>query len=255
LGGSDIHSLSIVIPTYNERANLDPLFEELAQLKGKLSVPFEVLIVDDRSPDGTRETAFVAGQQHGLKVRVITREGSRGLGTAIVAGLEQCDSDLACVMDADLSHPPELLPALVANLNGFDGTVASRYASGGRIAEWTLHRKIISFVATRIVHHLLDVECADPLSGYFVLRSACVRGIPLTGLGNKPLLEILSKTEFEVFEVPYQFRNRVAGKSKLTFRAILEFIWLILCLRRERDISRRASEVIPDEALISPPHS
>ena len=230
MGGDRKAALTVVIPTYNERVNIDALFGEFARLKKAWPIPFDILIVDDGSPDGTREAAYNLGQRYGLDVRVHVRPGSRGLGTAIVAGLNLCDTYLVCAMDADLSHPPILIPTLFERLNGFDGTVASRYAVGGRIADWSLHRRIISRVATRIAKSALEIRCADPLSGYFLFRTASVRGTKITGLGNKPLLEILGRKGLGIFEVPYEFRNRAAGESKLTMRAILEYILLILRL-------------------------
>src|SRR5207245_3378121 len=141
------------------------------------------------------------------------RPGSRGLGTAIVAGLNLCDTFLVCAMDADLSHPPILIPTLFERLNGCDGTVASRYAVGGRIADWSLHRRIISRVATRIAKSALDIRCADPLSGYFLFRTASVRGIKITGLGNKPLLEILGRQGWESSKCLTSFATARPGRA------------------------------------------
>jgi dolichol-phosphate mannosyltransferase len=251
VGGDGKAALTIVIPTYNERANVDALFNEFAHLNEPWPIPFDILIVDDGSPDGTREAAYNLARRYGLEVRVHVRSGSRGLGTAIVAGLNLCDTDLVCAMDADLSHPPILIPMLFERLNGFDGTVASRYAVGGRIADWSFHRKIISRVATRIAKSALDIRCADPLSGFFLFRAASVRGTKITGLGNKPLLEILSRNGLGIFEVPYEFRNRAAGESKLTIRAILEFILLVLRLRWA-DRGPLASPKDPIETSVAP---
>jgi dolichol-phosphate mannosyltransferase len=253
--GEDDCTLSIVIPTYNELANIDPLFREFADLRGTLPIHFEIVIVDDGSPDGTKDGVRSLGQQYGLPVRVHVRTGRRGLGTAVAEGLSLCDSDFVCVMDADLSHPPILLATLLERLNGFDGVVASRYTAGGRIAVWPLHRRIISLVATRIAQSILKIGCADPLSGYFVFRTASIRGPPITGRGNKPLLEFLSRGNIEVFEVPYEFRNRVAGKSKLTVRAILEYVWLVLRLRRERNGERFPPDTALDEGAVAPRNS
>ncbi len=252
MSGRSGYKLSIIIPTYAERANIEPLFSELARLKETMAIPFEVLIVDDASPDGTREAAAFFGRLYGLAVRVHVRSEVRGLGTAIVTGLTLCDSDLVCVMDADLSHPPLLLPILLERLNGFDGVVASRYANGGHIADWPFHRRLISFIATKIVHRVLDVKCADPLSGYFLFHSDSLRGLPLTGLGNKPLLEILGQRTVGIFEVPYEFHDRQAGKSKLTAQAIFEYVLLVRRLRRVQSKGRSISERISNESSTEP---
>ncbi len=252
MGGDDGRTLSIIIPTYRERANIEPLFLEFVRLKDCMSIPFEILVVDDGSPDGTRELASLLGQRYGLRVRVHLRADSRGMGTAIVVGLSLCDSDLLCVMDADLSHPPLLLPTLVDHLNGFDGTVASRYTTGGRIVSWSLHRKIISRVATKIAHHVLDTSYADPLSGYFLFRAASLRGLSVTGLGNKPLLEILGQSNVQIFEVPYEFRNRQAGKSKLTVRAIFEYLLLVMRIRENHRDRLALAKRISEETSTAP---
>ncbi len=252
MGGDSEHTLSIIIPTYAERENIEPLFLEFARLKESMSIPFELLIVDDGSPDGTREAAAFLGHEYGLRVRVHLRTESRGLGTAIVAGLRLCESDLVCVMDADLSHPPLLLPTLIERLNGFDGAVASRYTRGGRIATWSLRRKIISRVATKMAHHVLDTNCADPLSGYFLFRTDSLRGLSVTGLGNKPLLEILDQSNVEIFEVPYEFHNRQAGESKLTVRAIFEYVLLVLRLRQSQRERGALAARTSDETSTAP---
>src|SRR5436853_2667207 len=119
--------LSIVRPTYNEWENIEQLFDEIGLVAPQLKRPSEVVLVDDRSPDGTAELASQLGRDRGLDIRVVTPNGPRSLGGAIARGLDACRWDLVCVMDADLSHPPSLIPTLVASLDGAEGVVASRY--------------------------------------------------------------------------------------------------------------------------------
>jgi dolichol-phosphate mannosyltransferase len=226
--------LTVVIPTYNESPNLAALFQQFALLRSTWRPSIDLLIVDDDSPDGTSRIAAELGAQAGVPTQVLVRHGRRSMGAAIVEGLRQCDTDLVCVMDADLSHPPSLLPLMLERLNGFDGVVASRYAAGGRIPHWPAHRRIISLVARAIAQGVIRTPSTDPLSGFFLLRRASIEAIPLTGLGHKPLFEILAQAELTVYEVPYVFRNRENGRSKLGTRAVLEYLRLTMSLWQRR---------------------
>src|SRR5947208_3144549 len=222
--------LSIIIPTYNERENIEQLLAELASVAPRLNGPAEVVLVDDRSPDGTAELAGELGRGKGLNVRVVTRNGPRSLGGAIAHGLDVCRRDLVCVMDADLSHPPGLIPSLIESLDGADGVVASRYVPGADIQSWPARRHLMSFGATLIARIGLRVPCPDPLSGFFVFRRSFLRSVRIRGDGNKPLLEILVQARPIVSEIPYVFRNRRNGESKLTARNIGEFLGLVVRL-------------------------
>src|SRR2546426_10173244 len=137
--------LSIIIPTYNERENIEQLLAELASVAPRLNGPAEVVLVDDRSPDGTAELAGELGRGKGLNVRVVTRNGPRSLGGAIAHGLDVCRTDLVCVMDAGLSHPPGLIPSLIQSLDGADGVGASRDVAGAGIPAWPVPRHLFSF--------------------------------------------------------------------------------------------------------------
>jgi len=222
--------LSIVIPTYNERENIEQLLAEIASVSVQLNRPSEVVLVDDRSPDGTAELASGFGRAIGLDIRVVTPDGPRSIGGAIARGLEVCRWDLVCVMDADLSHPPGLIPSLIASLDGADGVVASRYVPGADIESWPARRHLMSFGATLIARVGLRVPCRDPLSGFFVFRRSFLRSVRIRGDGNKPLLEILVQARPIVIEIPYVFRNRRNGESKLTARNIGEFLGLVVRL-------------------------
>jgi len=222
--------LSIVIPTYNERENIEQLLAGIASVAPQLRRPSEVVLVDDRSPDGTAELASQLGRDKGLDVRVVTPSGPRSMGGAIARGLDVCRWDLVCVMDADLSHPPSLIPSLIASLDGADGVVASRYVPGADIESWPARRHLISLGATLIARIGLRVRCRDPLSGFFVFRRSFLRSVRIRGDGNKPLLEILVQARPAVSEVPYLFRNRRNGDSKLNARSIGEFLGLVIRL-------------------------
>src|SRR5437899_2648983 len=153
--------LSIVIPTYNERENIPQLLSELAAVLTRLDRPSEIVLVDDRSPDGTADLADRLGRDKRIAVRVVTPDGPRSMGGAVARGLGACRWDLVCVMDADLSHPPGLIPSLLKSLDGADGVVASRYIPGANIESWPARRHVISFVATMIARFGLGVPCRD----------------------------------------------------------------------------------------------
>jgi len=223
--------LSIVIPTYNERENIAELLGELRRIAPRLKRPYEIVLVDDHSPDGTGDIAERTAHGLGLGVRVLSRDGERSMGGATAAGVRACSWDLVCVMDADLSHPPSLIPEMVESLDGADGVVASRYVPGARIESWPVVRHVISYVATVLARSTLHLRCRDPLSGFFLFRRSLLEQVAITGDGNKPLLEVLVGAKPVVNEVPYHFRNRKNGRSKLTAGNIAEFLRLVAVLR------------------------
>jgi len=223
--------LSIVIPTYNERENVAELLAELRRIGPRLTRPYEVVLVDDRSPDGTGDIAERLARELGLEVRVLSRDGERSMGGATAAGVRACSWDLVCVMDADLSHPPSFIPTMLESLDGADGVVASRYVPGARIESWPVARHLMSYIATALARSTLHVRCRDPLSGFFLFPRSLLEQISITGDGNKPLLEVLVRAEPIVNEVAYHFRNRKNGRSKLTAGNIAEFLGLLVVLR------------------------
>lgn len=210
--------LTVVVPTYNEAANLAELVRRVAAV-----VPgAEILVVDDGSPDGT---ARVARDLAGYGVRVIERMGERGLATAVLRGIAEARSDLCVVMDADLSHPPEAIPRLVAAVEegGAEVAVGSRYVPGGQIEDWPLWRRAASWAGTLLARPLVGVR--DPMAGYFCLRRSLLEGVELRPQGFKILLEILARTRVRrVAEVPIRFEDRAAGKSKFGARQRREFL-------------------------------
>jgi len=208
-------TVSIIIPTYNEKDNIAPL---LARIDKALSgYDYDILIVDDGSSDGTIEAASELASRY--PVKVIVRRNQRGLATAVVHGLEKASGQIIGVMDADLQHPPEVIPELIKALQGgADMVVASRYIEGGGCPNWGLSRKIISRVALVISHLLLPSTrpVKDPLSGFFMFRRQSVAPEKLKPIGYKISLEVMLTGRFQrVVEVPYIFEDRSAGKSKL----------------------------------------
>lgn len=212
--------ISVVIPTYNERENIKWIVKEVdVALAGR---PHEIIIVDDNSPDGTAEEA--ARMQPEINVRVIKRVGERGLGSAVVRGFAEAAGDVLAVMDADGSHPPEALARMAEKIDsGCDLVFPSRHIAGGGIEDWTTFRRIVSKCATLLARGLTN--CTDPMSGYFMLKRKVIEGVKLNPTGFKIGLEILVKGKYKKYgEVPYIFRNRRAGKSKLSTKEYANYV-------------------------------
>jgi dolichol-phosphate mannosyltransferase len=195
---------TVVVPTYNEADNLPELARRI-----RAALPdADILVVDDASLDGT------AAKAHDLGLRVIERRDERGLSSAVVRGLAEAQADICVVMDADLSHPPETIPQLVAAVEtGADMSVGSRYVAGGEIDHWPLLRRLTSKTGTLLARPLTPVR--DPLAGFFCLRRSLLDGVTLKPRGFKILLEILARARpSRVVEIPIRFQDRDAGTSK-----------------------------------------
>ena len=208
--------LSLIVPTYCESQNIAFLVERVHQSLSRYS--YELVVVDDNSPDGTSEIANSLSQQY--PVRVITRRNERGLASAVVEGFKQARGEILGVIDADLQHPPEVIPELLENVrSGADVVIASRYVEGGGSEGWSASRKIISKGSKLLAQVLLSSArgIKDPLSGFFLLRREVIDGVELSPTGYKILLEVLVKGKAtEVAEVPYIFKVRERGTSNLT---------------------------------------
>ncbi|MGB2885154.1 MAG: glycosyltransferase family 2 protein, partial [Dehalococcoidia bacterium] len=216
--------LSLIAPTYNEKENIVPLVERVH--KALSQYKYELIIVDDNSPDGTAQLANSLSSKYPLKVIVRTTE--RGLASAVVAGFSQAGGQVLGVIDADLQHPPEAIPALLdAIRGGADVAIGSRYVEGGGIEGWSTKREIISIGAKTIARLLLSSVkgIKDPLAGFFLFRREVIEDAVLAPTGYKILLEVLVKgNASQVVEVPYIFKERERGKSNLTFNEQLNFL-------------------------------
>ncbi len=216
--------LSLIAPTYNEKENITPLVERVHQALSKYS--YELIVVDDNSPDGTSGVAQSLSSQYPLKVIVRTRQ--RGLASAAVAGFDQARGQVLGVIDADLQHPPEAIPALLEAIRGgADVAIASRYIEGGSIEGWSTKREVISKGARLLATILLPStrEIKDPIAGFFLFKRKVIDGAVLTPTGYKILLEVLVRgNASQIAEVPYTFKERERGKSNLTFREQLNFV-------------------------------
>jgi dolichol-phosphate mannosyltransferase len=223
--------LSVVTPTFNERGNVAPLVEKLkAALAG---VAWEVLFVDDDSPDGTAE-AVKAIAEHDPRVRCIRRVGRRGLAGAVVEGALASAAPYVAVIDADLQHDETLLPAMLAALRAgeADVVIGSRYLDDKGLAQGlTPLRKAASGLATALGRRALGVSVTDPVSGFFMLRREVIdqTAARLEPTGFKILFDILAsaRTPLRVTELPYAFQARAAGQSKLDGRVALEYLGLV----------------------------
>ena len=231
------NSLSIIIPTYNERENIAPLVARIREAIGDRE--YEVLFIDDSSSDGTAEA--IEALSATCPVRVIVRTRERGLASAVVEGIRQARGDLLLVMDADLQHSPELIPELMKVVeSGADVAIASRYVEGGSVPGWGQVRRTISKGAIFLAHLLLPLsrKIGDPVSGYFMFRREVASGVRLKPTGYKILLELLMVGKYNrVAEVPFAFATRSRGESKLTLRQQIHYLKHLL------DLMRRTGEL------------
>jgi dolichol-phosphate mannosyltransferase len=227
--------VSVVLPTYNERENLPILLEELDRHLRDLS--YEVIVVDDNSPDGTAEVARRLSSRY--PVRVVVRRGKLGLSSAVVRGAREASAPIVIVMDADLQHPPRVARLLALKaLEGYDLVVASRYARGGGVENWSILRHAASLGATLLARLLVKGarRVSDPMSGFFAVRRELLLSPKLRPRGFKILLEVLGRSRIRrVAEVPFTFKPRRRGASKLSLGIVVEMIKQLLDLAVSRD--------------------
>lgn len=224
-------TVSVVIPTYNEAKNLPDLLQRVkAALEGRAE--YEIVIADDRSPDGTADQAVSLGEALTIPLRVVSREPPRSLSLSVIEGAKAAGFGCVVVMDADLSHDPRgILELITAVKSGeCDVAVASRYADGGGIGDWPLWRRALSVAGTRIARALSRAR--DPLSGFFACRRALLTGeVELRPKGYKILLELLARGgDLRVKEIPTWFEDRRRGASKLRLRQEIEFLSQVFSL-------------------------
>ncbi|HEY6349100.1 MAG TPA: polyprenol monophosphomannose synthase [Candidatus Angelobacter sp.] len=223
--------LSIVIPTFNERGNIASLVAALGKTLDGLN--WEVIFVDDNSPDGT--AACIRGiADVDPRVRLIQRLGRRGLSVSCIEGMQATEAPYVAVMDADLQHDETILPSMLERIKsgGFDIVVASRVIAGGGMGEFPRWRVLLSTIGSRISRMVCHCDVSDAMSGFFVIRRTFLQEVihRLRGTGFKLLVDILASSSRPVraAEVPYKFRARSWGESKLNFRVELEYLHLLL---------------------------
>jgi dolichol-phosphate mannosyltransferase len=258
--------LSIIIPTYNESKNILNLLVRLRKvMSNSISLTPEIIVVDDNSPDNTGNIVESYSENNielqdserlmtypresrggrfdrnshtsGCPIKVVHRSQKCGLVSAILEGIKSSTGQYILVMDADLSHSPEVIPKMISELEKpeTDIVVASRYAIGGSIIGWPIKRRLLSKGAIKIAKYGLPIrkEVQDPMSGFFALKRHIIENITIDSAGYKILLEILVKaSEARVKEVPYTFKDRKEGQSKLDQHVILEYIRAVYSLYR-----------------------
>ncbi len=214
--------LTIVVPTYNERGRIAELADAVCAVFEEHGIDGELVIVDDNSPDGTGDLADELASR--LPVRVVHRAGKLGLGSAVMEGFETARTPIVGVMDADFSHPPAVLPRLLAHMTntGADVVVGSRYITGGAAENWPMLRLGMSRLACLLARPLTPVR--DATSGFFLIRRDIVRGVQVRAGGFKILLELLMRAPVRtVAEVPYVFVDRTTGESKMSTREAMGY--------------------------------
>ena len=222
--------ISLVVPTYNEKANIARLVERAGAALAKCGEEYELIIVDDGSRDGTGEEVTRLAAEGRPWLRLLEREYERDLSTAVVAGWRIARGDVLGCMDADLQHPPELLPRMLAGLRGTpaDVVVGSRHVTGGGVSEWSLWRRFVSWTATLLAGGILPGtlgKVADPMSGYFLIRAEVIGQAALNPIGYKILLEVLARGNYSrVVEIPYVFEERAEGGSKMNARTAVQYL-------------------------------
>jgi len=225
--GSDLE-LAVVIPTFNERANVPLLIEKLdVALRGR---NWEAIFVDDDSPDGTAAAARDLGRRD-PRVRVIQRIGRRGLSSACIEGMCATAAPIVAVIDGDLQHDETLLPKMLDALHadrGLEVVIGSRFVAGGGTGEWDSDRVAKSALATRLSRRVLKADLSDPMSGFFMIRTGLARNLVprLSAIGFKILLDIMtaSPRPLKFLELPYVFRTRALGESKLDHVVAMEYL-------------------------------
>ncbi|MGC9135146.1 glycosyltransferase [Caldisphaera sp.] len=220
--------VSIIMPTYNEAENIKDLINNIESTLKKNNINnYEIVVVDDNSPDKTYEIVKEISKANN-HVKLIKRERKAGLSSAVLEGINNTDGNIIVVMDADFQHPPELIPKLIENLKDHDISIASRYVKGGKIEGFSLPRKIISKGATLIAKILVPEvnKTSDPMSGFFAFKRSSIDLKKVNSIGYKILFEILYRNpKSKSIDVPYTFKDRIKGKSKLGTKEILEFLF------------------------------
>lgn len=223
----DVSGVSIIIPTYREVANLKALVSRFVNVNFE-DHPFEVVLMDDNSQDGSVELVNQLREHHPW-LRLIVRQAKRDLSQSIIDGFQAARYPVVITMDADLSHPPEVIPAMLAVLakESIDMVIGSRYMNGGSSdLKWPLHRRLISRAAAFSACLLLRTKVHDPLSGFIAFRKSLLEtGDALSPIGWKLGLEIMIKCRCRhIREVPIHFSQRYRGKSKLNVKISFDYL-------------------------------
>ena len=228
--------LSLVLPTYQESKNIPAIVELLTQLLDeKIPGQYELIVVDDDSPDLTWQVAQSLMPDY-PQLRAMRRSRERGLSTAVIRGWQAAEGEILGVIDADLQHPPEILLQMLAAMEkGADLVVASRHVEGGGVSDWSFIRRFLSRGAQTLGLIVLPGvvgRISDPMSGYFMVRRSAIAGQTMNPLGYKILIEVLGRGKIrDVVEVGYVFQERQEGESKVTWKQYLDYLRHLIRLR------------------------
>ncbi|MBE9068296.1 glycosyltransferase [Leptolyngbya cf. ectocarpi LEGE 11479] len=235
--------LSVVIPTYNEGSNVKSIVSQLTNLLDR-EIPgkYELIFVDDDSPDGTWKVAHNLSHSY-PQLRVMRRQQERGLSSAVIRGWQVSRGQVLGVIDGDLQHPPEvLLQMLSAVRGGADLAVASRHVDGGGVSEWSIIRRFLSRGAQLLGLLILPTvvgRVSDPMSGYFMVQRHAIQNHALNPKGYKILLEVIGRGKINsIAEVGYVFQERTAGESKVTWKQYIDYLHHLVRLRSRGKIAR-----------------
>ncbi len=230
--------VAVVVPTYNEAANMTELVSRLFSLK---IAGLQLYVVDDNSPDGTADVARRLSDTYGGRIEVITRQAKLGLGTAYVAGFTKAlddGCDYVVQMDADLSHVPDHLPSMLRKLEGADVVVGSRYTeNGGSDPSWGVKRRLLSAFGNHVIRFVTGLKVKDVTSGFKAYTAAALRSLDMSafrcegfGFQSEVAYQCQSRGHV-VLEHPIIFIDRTMGKSKMSVHIIVEAIWKLTLLR------------------------
>ncbi|WP_427160206.1 glycosyltransferase [Aliinostoc sp. HNIBRCY26] len=244
---SDI-GFSLVIPTYKERDNIHSVVQILTQtLNEYIPEDYELIVVDDDSPDLTWEVAQLLTKEY-PQLRVMRRQGERGLSSAVIRGWQVARGQVLGVIDGDLQHPPEVLTQLLSQISqGADMAVASRHVDGGGVSSWSAIRRFLSrgaqILGLIILPGVLG-RVSDPMSGYFMVRRSSIAGATLNPVGYKILLEVIGRGNIQkIAEVGYVFCERKEGESKVTWKQYVEYIHHLIRLRLSTGRLKRINQL------------
>ncbi len=233
--------LSLIIPTYNERENLEELLKRITYTLKSTDISYEIIISDDNSPDETWKFAEELIVLYPM-LRVVRRFRERGLTPSVLEGMERAKGKILGVMDADMQHDITILPEMWKSCENFDLVVGSRYIDSNTIHSLSLFRTIVSRSGTFFSQILLGLEITDPLSGYFLVRREIFKKISgeINSRGFKILLEIIGRnSNLKIKEIPYSFSERKKGVTKLTEEVAIDFLSELFSLRFKKKVSSR----------------
>lgn len=265
-------TIAIVIPTYNENSNIGTLIPQILQATKDIIYPslggepattiirnsVHIIVVDDSSTDGTGDTVLALSEKD-TNIHLIKRPGKMGLGSAYKDAFEwvssKLNAEIIIQMDADLSHPPNLLTKMIEPIatGSADVIIASRYLGEGGIQNWPIHRRIISKGANWLARQVLGIRVNDTTSGYRAYNASSVRDLLSENFSCSgyeyqiEVLQILSRLNKKIVELPFMFSNRTEGSSKLEIKDIMRFAYAISKLRFYR-VKKITPVLVPDHA-------